>query len=68
MDSAKSLEASAELDKIPGTLIHLLGEAVCDLDNDKLSGESFQSFHAALSGALALIKDKRLAARAGTLV
>ncbi len=59
MTASQKSESPRELDEMRSELLAMLTAAVADLDKDKLSEESFQSFRAVLQIALEVIRERR---------
>jgi hypothetical protein len=59
MNSVQQIDSTTSLDEVWTELLKLLTDAVHDLDNDKLSEESFQSFRAILQIAMDITKERR---------
>jgi TRAP transporter TAXI family solute receptor len=59
MNAAREAKSQAELEEIRGRLLGLLTGAVGDLDSDKLSEESFDSFRTILQIGLEAVRDSR---------
>jgi hypothetical protein len=61
MDQAIHTLSHEALEQIRVELLSILSTAVSDLDNDKLSGESFHSFRAILQIGLEAVRDRAAA-------
>ncbi len=59
--AAQEVQSAPELDAISRNLLGILGEAVHDLDTDKMSEESFNSFRAILQIGIEVTRDRRVA-------
>ena len=59
MTSAKEVSSLTALEQIWRDLLAILAEAVRDLDSDKLSEESFESFRSILELAIDVTRDRR---------
>jgi len=57
MNAAREAKSQAVLEEIRGELLGLLTAAVSDLDSDKLSEESFESFRSILQIGLEAVRD-----------
>jgi uncharacterized protein len=57
--TAQTVEAEASLDDVWSELLTILTKAVHDLDNDKMSQESFNSFRSILQIGLEVTKERR---------
>jgi uncharacterized protein len=60
ISAAQKADSTAELEGIWSELLTILAAAVRDLDQDKLSEESFQSFRAILQIAMEVTRDRRI--------
>jgi uncharacterized protein len=65
INSAQDVQSLAPLDDLWHELLKILGEAVHDLDADKLSEESFNSFRMILQIGMDVMKERRLALNSG---
>src|SRR6202012_1725616 len=59
--TAQNAHSAPELDEISRQLLRILAEAVHDLDTDKISEESFNSFRAILQIGMEVTRDRRAA-------
>jgi TRAP transporter TAXI family solute receptor len=59
MSAVREAKSDAELERIRGELLDLLASAVRELDADKLSEKSFESFRAILQIGLEAVRDSR---------
>lgn len=60
LTQARACDSLASLDKIHSQLLDLLTRAVQELDEDRISTESFQSFRDVLTIALDVVRQRRL--------
>jgi hypothetical protein len=67
MSAAREAKSLAGLEEIRGELLGILTVAVGDLDSDRLSEESFNSFRTILEIGFELVRDSRAVLEGVTL-
>jgi hypothetical protein len=59
MNAARDAKSESDLEEVHSELLNLLTAAVADLDSDKLSEQSFDSFRTILEIGLEAVRDRR---------